>query len=458
VSIAVSPLDARRFNALAGYIRDPRLLMAVQEYDWLATATERVLGILTWDRIDYDFGWIALARDETLRFRAVGVQASFPTTEAARADLIVAMQRLETEADTSFHQGDTAAEPVDFFAPLGSPDRWHPSFRLLLEHPRYSPAREMIGAMMRYHQDADGNFVEQFQTAGFDARIWELYLYATFTELGFAEQPGLQAPDFILTGLRGGIGVEATSANPPQGAAPEQPQTLEESRAYLENYVPIKLAAALKRKLNKRKPYWEIPQMAGLPFVIALQDFHARGSMRSIVPAATEYVFGVRHWIEEGCRKIAWIDKHRFGKWVERSGFFRLPKSEHVSAVLVNPQGTLVKFNRLGYLAGFGDRRIRMVRTGIRRYDNDPVDPRPRPFMDEVHSPDYRESWIEGAVVLHNPHAAIPLDPGLLPGATHEFLESDGRIMSLLPSEPPPYMAQTVIELANDPASGPEET
>ncbi|MBL8552836.1 MAG: hypothetical protein JNL41_01060 [Phenylobacterium sp.] len=454
----IAPLDERRFNALAGYIRQPHILMAVQEYDWLATDTERVLGILTWDRIDYDFGWIALARDETLSYRAVAVQASLPSTEAARADLIAAMRRLENEADETFHQGDAGAAPVDFFAPVAPRERWHPSFRLLVEHARYSPAREMIAAMMRYFEDADGNFIEQFQTTGFDARVWELYLYATFTELGFALEPGLQAPDFILNGLTGSLGVEATSANPAQGAAPEQPRTLEEMRAYLENYVPIKLAVALKKKLNKRKPYWEIPEMAGLPFVIALQDFHASGWMRSIVPAATEYVFGVRHWVEQGHRKIAWIDKHRFGKRVERSGFFRLPKSEHISAVLVNPQGTLVKFNRLGYLAGFGDRRIRMVRTGVRRYDNDPVDPRPRPFAEEVHGPDYRESWIEGAVVLHNPHAVIPLDPSLLPGATHEFLEADGRIMSLLPFEPPPYMAQTAIELADDPASVPERT
>jgi len=455
--MSVTQLDERRFNALAGYIRQPRILMTVQEYDWLATQTERVLGILTWDRIDYDFGWIALARDETLRYRAVDVQASLPSSDAAREDLVSAMQRLEADADESFHQGDTANAPVDFFAPVALPERWHPNFRLLVEHPRYSPARDLISAMMRYFEDADGNFIEQFQTTGFDARVWELYLYATFTELGFAIQPGLHAPDFVLAGLTGALGAEATSANPTQGEAPNPPKTPEEFRAYLENYVPIKLATALKAKLNKRKPYWEIPAMQGLPFVIALQDFHAPGWMRSVVPAATEYVFGVRHWIEDGHRKIAWIDKHRFGKRSVRSGFFRLPNSEHVSAVLVNPQGTLVKFNRLGFLAGFGDRRIRMVRTGIRRYDNDPVDPRPRPFREDVHGPEYRESWIEGAVVLHNPHAAIPLDPALLPGATHEFLEPDGRIMSLLPPDPPPYMAQTAIELADDPTGAPED-
>lgn len=33
----------------------------------------------------------------------------------------------------------------------------------------YSPAREIIGAMMRWHEDIDGNDVEQFQSAAFDA-------------------------------------------------------------------------------------------------------------------------------------------------------------------------------------------------------------------------------------------------------------------------------------------------
>jgi large subunit ribosomal protein L30 len=33
----------------------------------------------------------------------------------------------------------------------------------------YSPARELIKAMMRFYEDADGNFVEQFQTTAFDA-------------------------------------------------------------------------------------------------------------------------------------------------------------------------------------------------------------------------------------------------------------------------------------------------
>jgi hypothetical protein len=429
---------------LAGYTRQPELVLLVQEYDWLATNDERVLGILTWDRIDHDFGWIALGRDERLRYRAVDVNASLATSEAARADLIEAMRRLQAQEDHEFYQGDVIGEPIDFFAPVVPPDRLNPFFRILQEQPRYSPARELVAAMMRYFEDEDGNFIEQFQTAAFDARIWELYLYAVFTELGCAREPDIQAPDFVLQGVRGRFVVEATTANPAQRNAPAAPANEEEFRNYLENYVPIKIGRALKNKLNRGNPYWEMPHVAGLPFVLAVQDFHAGGSMRTIVPAATEYVFGVRHTLVEGRCRIDWIDQHSFNAQREASGFFRLPNSEHVSAVIVNPQGTLAKFNRLGFIAGFGDRRVRMVRYGYRRNDHNLADPRPRPFRDEVHALGYRESWVDGMVVLHNPRALIPLDPELIPGATHEFLRPNGEIMSLMP-ECPPYIAQTII-------------
>lgn len=64
-----------------------------------------------------------------------------------------------------------------------------------------------------------------------------------------------------------------------------QPKDQAQLLAYIENYVPIKLARVLKRKLEKRNPYWEEPDMHGLPFVIAVQDFHAPLSMQMITSA-----------------------------------------------------------------------------------------------------------------------------------------------------------------------------
>ena len=71
----------------------------------------------------------------------------------------------------------------------------------------------------------------------------------------------------------------------------------------------------------------------------------------------------------------------------------------------------------------------------------------PRPFVQHVHKPGYTESWVEGMVVLHNPNALIPLPYEMIPGACHEYLERDGRILSRLPLFHP-YTSETIITLA----------
>ena len=176
----------------------------------------------------------------------------------------------------------------------------------------------------------------------------------------------------------------------------------------MENFVPIKLAGVLRKKLEKRNPYCDEPEMEGLPFVLAVQDFSFPRAMQMITSAMTEYVFGVRQSIVDGRHKIEWIDEHVWGKNREKSGFFNLSNVEHISAVMVNPQGTLPKFNRMGFLGGVGNMRVQMARTGIARGERKPENPMPKPFLHKVHEPGYSESWVEGMVVLHNPRALIP--------------------------------------------------
>jgi hypothetical protein len=103
----------------------------------------------------------------------------------------------------------------------------------------------------------------------------------------------------------------------------------------------------------------------------------------------------------------------------------------------------------MGYIAGFGSRRVRMIRSGMRRGELDHDGPMPKPFAHAVHAPEYVETWVEGMVVLHNPNARIPLDPALIPSASHEFLQEDGTIMSLLPDFRP-YFSQTAIAMEGD--------
>ncbi|SCB52342.1 ribosomal protein L30 [Bradyrhizobium yuanmingense] len=438
VLVEIKDLSTRRFNALAGYVRNPATVTVFEEAEWYITGDERLIGMVVRDLEDDDWGWIILGRDERLRFRAIDANSSMASISDARRDLMKEMEFHNGEPDDSFYQGDALGPPVDFITPIVPLERLNPGFRILRSEARYSPAREIIEAMMRFYEDMDGNFVEQFQTTAFDARLWELYLFATFAEQGYAPAPELAIPDFIFLGPDGGIGIEATSVNP--GALVPPPASPQALAAYIENYVPIRLGRVPRRKLEHPTPYWERPEMDGIPFVIAVQDFHSPGAMRFISAAMSDYVFGVRHNLDDGSPEL--IDEHVWDQLRERSGLFSFPNAENVSAVIVNAQGTLPKFNRLGYLAGFGSKNVRMVRKGVAQDERHGI-----PFVQVIHAPRYSETWVEGMTVFHNPDARIPLDPDLIPGACHQFLQPDSSIVSLTPPFHPMF-SETAIWVA----------
>jgi ribosomal protein L30 len=203
VLVEIRELSSRRFNALAGYVRNPATVTFLEEAEWYATRDERVVGMVVRDLADDDWGWIILGRDERLRFRAIDVMSSLPSIERARCDLMERMEFQNGEPDEAFYQCDALGAPTDFLTPVVSLEQVHPGFRILRSEARYSPAREIIESMMRSYEDMDGNFIEQFQTTAFDARLWELYLFATFAELGYAPAPDLAIPDLSSGALTG---------------------------------------------------------------------------------------------------------------------------------------------------------------------------------------------------------------------------------------------------------------
>lgn len=192
--VAIEPLAKMRFDALAGYSRHPNLVQYSKEIEWHKTLDERVIGTVTHDQIDDDFSYVVLGRDKNFRYRAIDVNVSLKNSESARKELFEKIRHHHTRNDEAFFQGDEAGVPVDFFKPLAEDKYLHPSFKILATEDRYSPAREIISAMMRSYEDLDGNFVQQFQTTGFDARLWELYLFAAFTELNFAQAEKVEVP------------------------------------------------------------------------------------------------------------------------------------------------------------------------------------------------------------------------------------------------------------------------
>jgi hypothetical protein len=106
------------------------------------------------------------------------------------------MERQAHFPGEEYYPGDEKGVPVDFFTPIVKQASLNPAFVGLSNLNGYSSARGIIEPMMRWYEDADGNFVEQFQSTGFDARIWELYLFAAFTEIGYEISRIHAIPDF----------------------------------------------------------------------------------------------------------------------------------------------------------------------------------------------------------------------------------------------------------------------
>ena len=94
----------------------------------------------------------------------------------------------------------------------------------------------------------------------------------------------------------------------------------------------------------------------------------------------------------------------------------------------------------MGFVAGFGDRDIKMIRKGL-CYKGSLT---PEKFVTEIHSPDYAETWCEGLSVHHNPQAKIKLPPESFPCAAHQT-SRDGRIFSRQPSFHPVGSTSLII-------------
>lgn len=436
----MNPISRRRFDALAGYIRSPWSYLVAQELAWFEAGSEKLLGLASLDTVDGDFVGTVLARDSLNRFRAVGLQINCPTQFHAEAWLRDELAQLVDKPAEDFFQGDEKGVPVDFFTPVVALDKLSPSFRSLIDDNGYTPALGLLKELMHHFQDVDGNFIQQFQSSGFDSRLWELYLYALFTELGYGLDRSHPAPDFHCAGLLGEFFVEATTVNP----SADVPSAEEaQSQQYYDAYVPMKYGSALFSKLQKR--YWERPHVQRKPLVIAVQDFHAPGAMVWSNSGLVEYLYGIQQTdVERDQGQITLeskvIEKYEWkGKEIP-AGFFNQPDTENISAVLANPGGTLPMFSRMGYITGFGDRRIHMMRFGFAYKGHRS----PEWFVVEVHDPSYDERWSTGVSIYHNPRAKVPLPEITFPDAAHHTLRGT-TIVTAMPEPFFPLGSKTMI-------------
>jgi len=323
------------------------------------------------------------------------------------------------------------------FMPVVAEDQLHESFVTIRDQQASKPTRWMLDRIFQDFDDPDGNFLEQFQTTGFDARFFELYLFAYFSRSGFEIYREHPNPDFLVTLDQFQIAVEATTVNPAQsGAMAESGRSIsdlnqEEMIDYLTNELPIRLGSPLYSKLKKR--YWELEHCKDLPFVVAIEAFHDPLSLGMSDQPLSTYLYGERHkagWSNIGRLEVDVenVDEHEFSKKVIPSGFFSLSDAENVSAVIFTNSGTSPKFSRMGYQHGIGCEEIHMIRSGY-CYTPDLEVRDASLFSYNMDYPPVIETWGQGLVIFHNPLALRPIPIGFFPDTVDCYVQ-DGMVVS----------------------------
>jgi hypothetical protein len=440
MSTEIQKISKRRFDTLC-YIRNPHLRALYDEVAWFDAFNGKLIATIFIDYTDMDFGYVILGRDAQRIFRGIVVSNEFfDTMDEAEKELRVALNDFASDGQEIYPQGDEKRTPHEVLVPKVKEEKLHTYFKVLIAEERFEAARNLIREIVYTYVDVDGNYIKDFQSTGFDARLWELYLYAYFHMAGFSLDKTHQSPDYLISIFDKSLAVEAVSVNRSEAFDAEPPTSLKESHILRRDYMPIKFGSALFSKLQKK--YWDLDQVKGKPLIIAIHDYHMQatpttlGSMTWSRMALMDYLYGVRMVTyfdtddrivmeiqkdENGVRpKLEKIIEHTWEKKTIPSNFFSLPDSENVSAVLFSNNATITAFNRIGKLAGIGSKNIKMLRF-CALYNPDPFATDPIFKTLDVDSPEYEESWGDGLLMYHNPNAKIPVDPNLLPDISHIF-------------------------------------
>lgn len=425
----IREITKRQFDAFC-YSRQPLIRKIVKEVMWFEAGNKKLLATIVKDMIDHDFGFVILGRDAKRIFRCIDTHTSYKTINDALEVMRAQLQKYIDDGQVLYPQGDERKSPNDIFIPLVSNEQLHDYFKILMNESRFEAARNLIKEMVYSYIETDRNYIQEFQTHGFDARLWELYLYVYLYSAGFEFIKGRTAPDYHLSFFGEECFVEAVTVNPSCNLLrpdPAPPTTIEQVRELRQNYLPIKYGSALFSKLQKK--YWEMDHVKGRPLIIAIHDFHMVGSMTWSRTALADYLYGVRvSEIETGGRVKGYhseqIKNHSWNGKTIPSGFFKQPGAEHISAVLFTNAATISKFNRMGKLAGLGSKDVKLIRQGF-LFNPDPRAFDPIPFTVDVDSPDYEESWSDSLIMYHNPDALCPVDCRGFQDISHASFDSE---------------------------------
>ncbi len=407
------------------YRKAPIAQFIINEVAWFEAFNKKILAVITYDKIDSDFGYVILGRDSNNLFRAIETSLEFyKSKNLALEELKKAISKYENDGNKNYPQGDEQKTPNKILEALVEDSKLHPNFRLLINNDNYEAARNLIKEIAYSFYDVDGNYIKDFQSTGFDSRLWELFLHVYFYYTSLDVKREHEAPDFQISSYSGEIFIEALTVNPTQNnerLVPDAPETLDDVKKINQDFMPIKFGSALYSKLKKE--YWKLPHVSGKPLIFAIHDYHNSSSMTWSHSALHQYLYGIRVMTktDENGKQIEYqetISEHSWEGKVIPSNFFEQDDTENISGVLFTNAATIPKFNRMGKLAGLGSEHVKMVRSG---FMYNPVGDEPLYFSQDIDDPTYEETWSDGLILYHNPNAKSPIDPTIFPNITHAF-------------------------------------
>ncbi|MEN5230806.1 hypothetical protein [Brevundimonas naejangsanensis] len=283
----------------------------------------------------------------------------------------------------------------------------------------------------------DRNWAGDCQTKNFHTRLWEAQLLASFREQGLHVSQPFESPDFHIRNRLGGEAwVEAVTANPdqpydhvnaPRVAPPKDREALFFGPAAL------RFAKTLGNKLQRR--YDQMPHVQGKPFMLAVADFHASGSMLWSREGLAGYLYGQgAEVVVKNGQPVARPTHatHLHGPSRFPAGLFANADHAELSAVIFSNACAISKLSRVMVSAGGDPKGLRYTRIG-KFFNRTEGALEGDDFCLDVTSDAYRGLWPQGyepwsaeLEVFHNPFARHPVPHALLPEATHWF-DKDGE-------------------------------
>lgn len=340
---------------------------------------------------------------------------------------------------------------MDLFTPLVPNEQLHSNFHLIAQSGLCEPERAVIQDWAEGFIDRDGKFVKEFQTT-FNSSFWELYLAASFKELGCSIDFSYAAPDFLINSSYGEFIAEATITNHPDGFRPEWATDFKElnetSMAEILRLSTIRLLNAIDSKYKKYlSKYSHLSHVKNKPFVICIAPFEQPGFYFQDSLAIARVLYA--------CGEVLTIPGKEPGELIVLGeteslrvqkkpgvdlnlGLFTNSSMPELSAVIFSSKAT---FGKVRALAGKGTYPVyffssRMIQSeegaGVQRFHG--------------LRPDYKESILDGLHILANPFATHPLDLELFKNREVAIHNYDSKTHSYLSELPDGFLLQRICQ------------